>query len=239
MYPSIDGHKETILATAVNPSYTYKKTTTSSLFSQSTHKPPTKQMMQHSMATTTNNAAGGSKNHLSSSQHGSAYGQAYYSQNSGEPSDANDNVMPIVFVAITGVVVLLRILWCGLQKDDAEEQVAGGGDRVGPPSSQAAGLADRDPSMVAAVEVPPVRGAEPPLVCTYRKADGWREGSYAGCAWQTSRTEWPSGCCRRACTTSTPPAPASGCARTLPARSAAPRSPLPPTTPPRPVVPWW
>ncbi|XP_066342370.1 E3 ubiquitin-protein ligase EL5-like [Miscanthus floridulus] len=133
------------------------------------------------MATTTNNAAGGSKNHLSSSQHGSAYGQAYYSQNSGEPSDANDNVMPIVFVAITGVVVLLRILWCGLQKDDAEEQVAGGGDRVGPPSSQAAGLADRDPSMMAAVEVPPVQAAEPPLVCTYRKEDGCEEDSCGVC----------------------------------------------------------
>jgi hypothetical protein len=31
MDPSIDGHKETILATAVNPIYTYKNTTTSSL----------------------------------------------------------------------------------------------------------------------------------------------------------------------------------------------------------------
>lgn len=30
MDPSIDGHKETILATAVNPIYTYKNTTTSS-----------------------------------------------------------------------------------------------------------------------------------------------------------------------------------------------------------------
>ncbi|CAD6255590.1 unnamed protein product [Miscanthus lutarioriparius] len=28
---------------------------------------------------------------------------------------------------------------------------------------------------------PPVRAAEPPLVCTYRKADGWREGSCGVC----------------------------------------------------------
>ncbi|XP_066342378.1 E3 ubiquitin-protein ligase EL5-like [Miscanthus floridulus] len=123
--------------------------------------------MDHSMATTTSNAAGGSKIHLSSLQHGSAYGQAYYSQNSGEPGDANDNVMPIVFVAITGLVVLLRLLCCGFRKDE-EEQATGG-------------LADRDPSTVAAVEVPPVRWAEPPLVCTYRKEDGCGEDSCGVC----------------------------------------------------------
>ncbi|XP_002450053.1 E3 ubiquitin-protein ligase EL5 [Sorghum bicolor] len=130
------------------------------------------------MATTTNNAGGGgaSKNHLSSSslQDGSAYGQAYYSQNSGEPpGDANDNVMPIVFVGITVVLVLLRLLCCRIYK----EQVAGvGGDRVGqPPSCRAGGLADTDgPSTVAAVEV------VPPLVCTYRKEDGWGDDSSCG-----------------------------------------------------------
>jgi hypothetical protein len=132
-------------------------------------------MMDHSMATTTNNA-GGSKNHLSPLQHGSAY----YSENSGEPGDAKENVTPIVFVAITVVVVLLRLLCCGLGKD-AEEQVAGGGDRVGQPSSRSAGLADRDPSTVADVEVAPVPAAEPPLVCTYRKEDSCGDDSCGVC----------------------------------------------------------
>ena len=55
----------------------------------------------------------------------------------------------------------------------------------------------------------------------------------AACAWRTSTTARPSGCCRRACTTFTPPASASGCACTPPARSAAHRSSLPPTPPPK------
>jgi len=172
-----------------------------------------------------------SKDHLPSLQDGRPYLQtSYYSQNSGQEHHGNQNMFLILLVAVVAIILLLRFLCYDCRPDAEEQKMAGvGGDTL--ESNEAGGgwVDSRAPaSTVAGADVemaPPVRTAdEPPL-------GGGR--ARAGCAWRTWRRARPSGCCPRACTTSTPPASASGCARTPPARSAAHRSSLPPTPPPR------
>ncbi|CAD6255589.1 unnamed protein product [Miscanthus lutarioriparius] len=101
----------------------------------------------------------------------------------------------IMLVAVVAIILLLRFLYYDCRTDPEDQEAAGGGgDRVGQQpqqleSSEAGGgwvVIDRAPaSMVAGADVetmvPPVRAAEPPLVCTYRMADGWREGSCGVC----------------------------------------------------------
>ncbi|XP_002450052.2 E3 ubiquitin-protein ligase EL5 [Sorghum bicolor] len=150
------------------------------------------------MATNTNNG-GGSHNHLSSSSStsldGSPYRHMYFSrrQNSGQANDMDTNklVPPIVFAVFA--VIIWAVCSRVLRTDTVEQEAAtGGGDDDTAArqlqSNEAGdddGWVDRAPSsttVAGAAAVEMVRPSdEPPLVCTYRKADGWREGSCGVC----------------------------------------------------------
>ncbi|XP_066342376.1 RING-H2 finger protein ATL39-like [Miscanthus floridulus] len=115
----------------------------------------------------------------------------YYRNNPSQTTDDEEHFKKTVAIALPVfilVVLLLRLLCFWIHKDnDEEDVVAGPGNRVRQrrQSSGAGGWVDRAPSSTvagASVEVvSPVRAAEPPLVCMYRKADGWREGSCGVC----------------------------------------------------------
>jgi hypothetical protein len=102
----------------------------------------------------------------------------------------------IELAVVVAIILLLRFLYYVSRTDaDQEQEAGGGGDRVGQPpplqqqleSNEAGGgwVVDGAPASTAAgtaMEMaPPLQAAEPPLVCTYGKADGWREGSCGVC----------------------------------------------------------
>lgn len=110
--------------------------------------------------------------------------------------------MYAILLAVVVAIILLRLLrflYKDCRRPDAEEQEAGGaGNTVGqapppPPQPQGsieagAGWFHRAPAStsttVAAANMEmatPVPAAEPPLLSTYNKADGWREGSCGVC----------------------------------------------------------
>jgi hypothetical protein len=103
----------------------------------------------------------------------------------------------IMLAVVVAIILLLRFLYYVCRTDAVEQEAGGGGDRVGQPpppqqleNNEAGGawVVDRAPaiSTVAGADVDVemaalVQTAEPPLVCMYRKADGWREGSCGVC----------------------------------------------------------
>lgn len=116
----------------------------------------------------------------------------YYGEGPRQTDEEQDKTIVAIVVPVIIVVILVLRLLCSCLQKDSEEQDAGGPGSTARqlrPSRQRATEAggrvvDRAPSSTvsgAVVEVAPAQAGEPPLVCTYTKADGWGEGTCGVC----------------------------------------------------------
>jgi hypothetical protein len=117
----------------------------------------------------------------------------YYGEGPRQTDEEQDKTIVAIVVPVIIVVILVLRLLCSCLQKDSEEQDAGGPGSTarqlrpsrGQRTTEAGGrVVDRAPSSTvsgAVVEVAPAQAGEPPLVCTYTKADGWGEGTCGVC----------------------------------------------------------